>query len=438
MTDLRTSSINNNANYIGLSALREGTATDTSTAIPQLLDPAVEADPYAYYAALRQLEGVRFDDSSAAYLLVRHEDVGAAYRHPAFTTENYAWQLEPALGRTMLQMGGTEHSRVRGLLAPSFRGKGLAAWLTVIEANVTSLLDRSIDAANEHFAALFSPGTTVDIVEDFGHLYPVYVIADMLALPKEDHARFYRWYQVQTAVLSNLSRDPAIVELGHRNSAELRNYLRPIVQQRRTDPGEDFISMLATSEIDGVALTDDEVMTHTNHLLNAGSETTDRTIANLLMHLLVDRQRYEEVEANRDMVVPAISETLRLTPPSQMNGRLLSEEVTMRGVTMPAGSLVMLIMASANRDEARYEHPDVFDLHRSDLNHETAFSGTGEHFAFGYGRHFCLGAMVAKSELSSALGMMLDRFPGMRLASADTPQSQGLKMRSPRELRVVL
>lgn len=416
----------------------KGRATDTSTEIPQLLDPRVEADPYAYYATLRHLDGIRFDDSADAYLLVRHEDVGAAYRHPAFTTENYAWQLEPALGRTMLQMGGTEHARVRGLLAPSFRGKGLAAWLTVIEANVASLLDRSVESAGEHFATAFQPGMSVDIVEDFAHLYPVYVIADMLALPKEDHARFYRWYQVQTAVLSNLSRDPAIVELGHRNSAELRDYLRPIVQQRRTDPGEDFISMLATSQIDGVPLTDDEVMTHTNHLLNAGSETTDRTIANLLMHLLVDRERYEEVLADRDLVIPAISETLRLTPPSQMNGRLLSEDVTMRGVTMPAGSLVMLIMAAANRDEARYAHADSFDLHRSDLNHETAFSGTGEHFAFGYGRHFCLGAMVAKNELSHALGLMLDRFPGMRLEAEEAPRSQGLKMRSPRELRVVL
>ncbi len=438
MTAPRTCTINNNANYMGHLAPREGTATDTSVVIPQLLDPAVEADPYAFYAALRRLEGIQFDDGSGAYLLVRHEDVGAAYRNPAFTTENYAWQLEPALGRTMLQMGGTEHSRVRKLLAPSFRGKGLAAWLTVIEANVTSLLDRSIDSANERFASLLKPGANIDIVQDFAHLYPVFVIADMLALPKEDHARFYSWYQVQTAVLSNLSRDPAVVELGHRNSAELREYLRPIVQRRRSDPGEDFISMLATSQIDGVALTDDEVMTHTNHLLNAGSETTDRTIANLLMHLLVDRERYEEVLANRNMIIPAISETLRLTPPSQMNGRLLSEEVTMRGVTMPAGSLVMLIMASANRDEARYARPDVFDLHRSDLNHESAFSATGEHFAFGYGRHFCLGAMVAKSELASALDMMLDRFPRMRLASTTAPPSQGLKMRSPRELRVVL
>ena len=179
-------------------------------------------------------------------------------------------------------------------------------------------------------------------------------------------------------------------------------------------------------------------MTHATHLLNAGSETTDRTLANLFAHLLIKRERYEEVLADRSLVTAAISETLRVTPPSQMNGRVTTEDVEIKGVHIPAGSLVMLIMASANRDERRFSNPDTWDMHRTDLNHAKAFTSTGEHFAFGYGRHFCLGAMVAQKELETSLNVFLDRFPDMRLADGFAPTSRGIKMRSPTELRIVL
>ena len=126
--------------------------------LPQLLAPEVEDDPPAYYKALRELDTIRFDESSGAFLLVRHEDVSAAYRDPIFTTQNYAWQLEPVMGRTILQMNGAEHAKVRGLMGPSFRGHGLSGWLGPIEQNVAGILDSTVGQTTRRPDARIPPG----------------------------------------------------------------------------------------------------------------------------------------------------------------------------------------------------------------------------------------------------------------------------------------
>jgi pulcherriminic acid synthase len=240
------------------------------------------------------------------------------------------------------------------------------------------------------------------------------------------------------AFLANLENDPKVHDSGIQARVELWEYLTPIIQERRANPGTDLISTLATAEFEGEMLTDEEVATHTTQLLNAGAETTDKTFGSIFRHLLLDRSIFEAVRDNRSLVTPVISETLRVTPPSQMNGRVLSEDVEVAGVTMPAGSLVHLVMASANRDERRFANSEIFDPYRTDFNHEKAFSGSGEHFAFGFGIHGCVGAQLAQAELEIGLNALLDRFPDMRLADGFTPREEGVKFRAPRELRVVL
>ncbi|MDQ7907459.1 cytochrome P450 [Phytohabitans sp. ZYX-F-186] len=407
-------------------------------AVQSLLAQETERDPHAYYAYLREHDPVHYDEEAGAYLLTRHEDVGAAYRNPAFSTANYRWQLEPVMGRTILQMDGREHASVRGMMSPSFRGQGLRAWLPLIERTVGELLDDSLRTTVDSLVGRMAKGGEVDLVPRFSHLLPVYVIAEVLGLPRSDHELFYGWYQAQSQFLSNLSRDPRVERRGARALKELREYLAPLVARRRAEPGDDFVSKLARAEVDGRRLTDEEVMTHATHLLNAGSETTDRTVTNLLNHLLTVPERYAAVRDDRSLVPRAIGETLRLTPPSQMNGRVTTEDVEVRGVRIPAGSFVLLVIASANRDERRFANAARFDMYRDDLRHEQAFSGVGEHFAFGFGRHFCLGATVARSELEISLNALLDAFPDMRLAPGFVAEERGLKMRSPRALRVVL
>lgn len=414
------------------------TSMTTDRPLPLLLSDEVAADPYAFYRRLRAEAPLHFDESTQSYLITRHAAVSEGYRHPAFTTKNYEWQMEPVFGRTLLQMEGTEHSRKRALVSPYFRGKGLEHWIPVIMRNVAAILDDVVERNAAELADGLASTGEVDLVADFAHYLPVYVIADMLDLPKSDHQTFFGWYQALIAFLSNLSKDPAVHERGLAAHGEIRAYLAPIIAERRRDPGTDLISALIVAEVEGEHLDDEEIGTHVTQILNAGSETTDKCLSSLFTHLLVEGGNYEAVRDDRSLVTAAIGETLRLTPPSQMNGRVLSEDVEIEGQVVPAGSWVNLVMASANRDERRFGNAEVFDLHRTDLDHSKAFTASGEHFAFGYGRHFCLGAMLAKTEMEIALNAILDRYPRMRLAPGFVPREQGLKMRAPAEVLVTL
>lgn len=410
----------------------------STIAVPPLLSAEGSADPYAVYRLLRAEDPVHYDESTESYLVTRHADVAAGYRHPAFTTRNYEWQLEPVFGRSLLQLEGREHARKRALVSPNFRGKGLEAWMPVIHRNVRQILDGGVEAKVESLLRTLEPGQEVDLLEEFAHHLPVSVITAMLELPREDEAKFLGWYNRMIAFLGNLEKDPQVHESGIRARVELREYLAPIIRERRHYPGTDLISTLATAEIDGETLTDSEVATHTTQLLNAGSETTDKTFGSLFRHLLLNREYFEAVREDRSLVTPVIGETLRVSPPSQMNGRVLAEDVEVTGVTIPAGSLVHLVMASANRDERRFENSEVFDPYRKDFDHAKAFIGSGEHFAFGFGIHTCVGAQLAKAELEIGVNALLDRFPDMRLADGFVPKEEGVKFRAPRELRVVL
>ena len=413
------------------------TAMTTQT-WPAFLSPEVAADPPAFYRRLRAESPVHWDEGLRGYLLSRHADVGRAYKSPAFSTRNYEVSLEPVFGRSLLQMDGAEHSRKRALVTPHFRGKGLESWTPVVARNVAALLAGSVASATERAMAAFRPGATVDLLNDFGYFLPVYVITDMLGLPQGDYDRFYAWYTAHIDFLGNMARDPGVDARGRQATAELWDYLTPFIAERRRNPGADLISALVTAEVDGETLGDDEVRVHITQLLNAGSETTGKSLASMFTHLLTRRQLFEAVRDDRSLLVPAISESLRLSPPSQMNGRLTVQEVEIEGVAIPAGSLVMLLIASANRDERRFTHPEAYDPFRTDMDHAKAFSATGEHFAFGWGRHFCLGAMLAKSELEHASSALLDRFPQMRMADGFEPRWTGLKMRSVDALRVTL
>ncbi|CAB4952916.1 MAG: cytochrome P450 [Actinobacteria bacterium] len=405
---------------------------------PALLSDEVASDPYAFYRRLREERPLHYDGETNSYLVTRHATVSSSYRNPAFSTKNYEWQMEPVFGRTLLQMEGTEHSRKRALVSPWFRGRGLENWMPVIMRNVSTILDGLVERNVEELAGRFVSGTEVDLIAEFAHYLPVYVISDTLALPKSDTQMFWGWYQALIAFLSNLKKDPDVHQRGLDAHDEIRAYLAPIIAERRANPGNDLISALIVAEVDGERLDDEEIGTHATQILNAGSETTDKTLGSLFGHLLTNRENFEAVRDDRSLVTAAIGETLRVTPPSQMNGRILSEDVELEGETVPAGSWVNLVMASANRDERRFANSELFDLFRTDMDHSKAFTASGEHFAFGYGRHFCLGAMLAKSEMEISLNLMLDRFPDMRLADGFVPQAKGLKMRAPDQMRVVL
>jgi pulcherriminic acid synthase len=406
--------------------------------LPTFFSAEVAADPPAFYRTLRSEAPVHFDPELNGFLLTRHADVAKAYRDPIFSSASYERIIEPVFGRSLLQMDGKEHARKRALVTPYFRGKGLDSWQGVIMHNAMAILGDATTGAAAHLASRFEPGQTVDIANEFCNYLPVYVITEMLGLPRDDYPLFKSWYTAHTNFIGAFGTDPEIDRVGRAATAELWEYLTPIIAERRVNPGSDLISTLVTAEVNGEKFDDVEVKTHATQLLNAGAETTGKALASMVGLVLERRELFEELLEDRSKVTAAISETLRFVPPSQMNSRQVTEDVELHGRHIPAGSLVVLVIGSANRDEARFVDADVFDPHRTDLEHEKVFNNTGEHFAFGGGRHFCLGAMLARSELEVGMNLILDRFPDVRLADGFTPVWSGVKARYLPELPLTL
>ncbi|PSK97743.1 pulcherriminic acid synthase [Murinocardiopsis flavida] len=392
---------------------------------PDILSPEFAADPYAAYRTLLQDSPLAWHDAMGSYIVSRYDDVARAFKDPAFTTDNYAWQLEPAHGRTILQMSGREHSVRRALVAPAFRGRELEQrFLPAIERNSRELIDR------------FRTTGSADLVGDFARHFPINVIVDMLGLDPSDHARFQVWYAAIIGFLGNLAQDPEVAAAGIRTREELAAYLIPVIRRRRREPGDDLLSTLCAAEVDGTSMSDEDVKAFCSLLLAAGGETTDKAIAGVFKNLLEHPEQLAEVRADRGLVANAFAETLRYSPPVHMIMRQPAEDIALSGGTVPAGSTVTCLIGAANRDPRRFAAPDTFDIHRADLPTDTAFSAAAHHLSFALGRHFCVGALLAKAEIDVGVNQLLDAMPDLRIADGHTPAEEGVFTRGPATLPV--
>jgi pulcherriminic acid synthase len=395
----------------------------TAPELPDLLSEEFAADPYSAYRVLRERAPLLWHEGTRSFVISRYEDVARAFRDPVFTTANYDWQVAPVHGRTILQLSGREHSVRRALVAPAFRGEELRTrFLPVIEENARTLIDDFRNAGK------------VELVGQFSTRFPINVIVDMLGLDRADHDRFHIWYTAIIAFLGNLAQDPEVAAAGERTRAELAAYMLPIVRQRRENPGDDLLSRLCLAEIDGTRMSDEDIKAFVSLLLAAGGETTDKAISAVMANLLAHPGQLAAVRADRGLIARAFAETLRYSPPVHMIMRQPDADVRVAGGTIPAGSTVTCLIGAANRDPDRYRDPDRFDLFRDDLTVAGAFSAAADHLAFALGRHFCVGALLAKSEVEVGVGMLLDAMPDARFADGFVPVEGGVFTRGPVEL----
>ncbi len=394
---------------------------------PDILSPEFERDPYRAYRRMRDDEPLIWHEATNSYIVSRYEDVERVFKDKKgeFSTENYDWQIEPVHGRTILQLSGREHAVRRALVAPAFRGSDLRdKFLPVIERNSRELIDR------------FRTTGSVDLVTDYASRFPVNVIADMLGLDKSDYDRFHGWYTAVIAFLGNLSGDQEVIRAGERTRVEFAEYMLPIIRERREAPGDDLLSVLCTAEVDGVRMSDEDIKAFCSLLLAAGGETTDKAIAAIFANLLRHPDQLAAVRADRELISRAFAETLRYTPPVHMIMRQSTTEVALSGGTVPAGATVTCLIGAANRDGKRYRDPDSFDIFREDLAATNAFSAAADHLAFALGRHFCVGALLAKAEVEIGVGQLLDAMPDIRLADGFDPVEHGVFTRGPQSLPV--
>lgn len=393
--------------------------------IPDILSAEFAENPYPAYKVMRDEAPLYHHEAMQSYIVSRYEDVERVFKDQVFTTANYDWQLEPVHGRTILQLSGREHSVRRALVAPAFRGSELEEkFLPVIEKNASELIDA------------FRKDGSVDLVEQFATRFPIGVIVDMLGLDKSDHPRFQKWYTSIIAFLGNLSQDPVVAEAGLRTKEEFAEYMLPIIRERRSNLGDDLLSTLVTAEIDGEVMSDEDVKAFCSLLLAAGGETTDKALGSMFALLLQHPEQLAAVREDRSLIDRAFAEALRFHPPVHMIMREPAEDVEIAGGVIPAGSTVTALIGAANRDERRYKDPDTFNIFRDDLNVTTAFSAAADHLAFALGRHFCVGALLAKTEVQVASNMLLDAMPDMRLEEGFVPREKGVFTRGPEALRV--
>jgi len=373
-------------------------------------DVAINEDPYPTYARLRDEAPLYHNERYDFWALSRHEDVQKALANWQVFSSTRSDILDIMKADIELPKGVVMfedppvHTMHRGLLSRVFTPKRMAQ----LEDEVRRFCVRCLDPL------VGSDG--FDIIAELASILPMRVISMLLGIPEQDQVA------VRDKTDDNLRTQPGepmvIVEEEVASGAMFAEY----IEWRADHPSDDLMSVLLGAEFedeDGQKrrLTRQEVLTYTSVLAGAGNETTGRLIGWLAKVLAEHPDQRRAVVGDRSLVPKVIEETLRFEPTGHATARYVTEDVEYYGTTMPAGSAVLLISASANRDPRRYADPDVYDIRRSDTQHLT----------FGYGLHFCLGSHLARLEGRVALEEILDRWPewdvdytGIKLAPTST------------------
>jgi cytochrome P450 len=358
-----------------------------------MIDQAAFSESGTYYSA--------FSYAAVAQVLLDGE---------TFSSSGYGRTMGLVMGHSILEMDDPEHHRYRNLLQQAFSQKAMDRWERDLVAPVVArCIDRFVDRGR------------ADLVRELTFPFPLQVIAGMLGLPAADLPRFHRLAVELISIAVDVPRGIAA-------SQQLRDYFGEVLAARRTQPGEDLISVLATAELDGQWLTDEEIFAFLRLLLPAGAETTYRSSSNLLYGLLANPDQLAALRADRSLMRRAIEEGLRWEAPLTQIARTATRDVVVDGVAVPAGAVIGVCLGAANHDASRWDDPERFDVFREPK----------QHMAFAYGPHTCLGMHLARMETRVAIDAVLDRLPNLRLdPEADDVHVTGLTFRAPARLPVV-
>lgn len=320
-------------------------------------------------------------------------------------------------GRTILEMVGDEHRRYRALVQPAFSPKRADWW---IDRWIATLVDEAISA--------FEGTGTAELNAELCARIPLQTITSSFGLTREEALDFREGAEGGMARGDGEFDMEAFMERHERGTAMLKR----VIEDRRAYPQDDVITLLVESEIeeDGERhlLDDQEISAFARLILTAGSGTTWRQLGILLVALLKDPALLAAVRDDRELLRRAIEEVVRWEPTDPIFRRLVTRNVDLCGVEIPAGAIVEMVLGAANRDPARWDDPDVFDPYRP-VKPNVGFAG---------GPHVCLGMHVARAEMWVAMNAVLDRLPDLRFDPAvPEPRIIGLEHRGPNGIPVV-
>ncbi len=374
-------------------------------------------NPYPAYARLRGAAPVLREPRTGSWMLFDYESVKRALTdHAAFSSV-----VSPPGSRTaqwLIFSDPPRHTKLRALVTRAFTSRAVANLEPRIREIADSLLDRTAERGE------------MDLVGDFSVPLPLMVIAELLGAPVGDWPRFRAWSDaimgLSYAVAGSPEAERAVAHFVAVHE-EMRAYLAVLANERRTRPADDLLTRLVEAEVDGARLSDDELLGFFQLLLLAGHETTTNLIDNAVLSFLEHPDQLARLRQSPALWPSAIEEVLRYRSPVQTMFRVTTRDAELRGQRIPAGSLVMPMIGSANRDAAQFADPDRFDVARD----------PNPHVAFGHGIHFCVGAPLARLEARVALPVLIERLPGLALASAEPWEPrQAFHVHGPARLRV--
>jgi cytochrome P450 len=362
-----------------------------------------KADPFPFYARLRVEQPVcrvtvpLMPGINEAWLVTRYDDVVNVLKDSRFAKSRLHASRKPwlpsfvkPLERNMLDLDEPDHTRLRTLVHKAFT----PAMVERLQERIQEIADQLIDAVQHQ--------GSMELVRAYAVLLPLTVIVELLGIPSRDRDRFHRWSKAALrtpTALNTLRSIPAIWAF--------MCYLRRLFRELRSTPQDGLLTALVQVEEAGDRLGEDELLAMAILLLIAGHETTVNLISSGTLALLQHPDQLQLLRADSSLIKSAVEELLRYTNPLETaTPRYTRDVVTVAGVTIPRGSLVLAVIASANRDETQFDHPERLDIMRE----------KNRHVAFGQGAHFCLGAPLARLEGQIAINTLLRRLPNLQLA----------------------
>ncbi|WP_224249225.1 cytochrome P450 [Hyalangium gracile] len=381
----------------------------------QPLAPPQLDDPFPLYARLRREAPVTFAPGFHLWLVSRYQDVMTVLKdtrrfssrdilRPPVDLPKELVELLTASGYSadypLLGDDPPAHTRIRALVGKAFS-----------PPNVSAMEPRIRAIARGHLDALLRNGTRADLISNLAWALPMDVITELLGVPHADRNQIREWTEHEKLIFVP-QIPPDALRRAVEGVAAFRRYLRALVEDRQKNPREDILSTLISARIDGEnPLTTLELMNLASVLVFAGNETTTNLIGTTLLHLLRKPALWEELRANPAAIPNTIEEALRFDAPVVGMMRTATEPVQLGGANIPAGARLLLLFASANRDETVFTDAERFDLHRANAS---------RHLGFGHGTHYCVGAPLARLEARVALGLLIEHLPNPRLAAGET------------------
>jgi cytochrome P450 len=366
-----------------------------------LMAPEVLADPYPTYAELRRNAPVSLVDPGGFYALTRYDDVMFALKNPqVFSSEGFRNALKPAwLGHnpfadSMIVLDPPKHGRLRSLVSRAFGPAAVAR----LEPRVRAFAQETVER--------LPLGQPMDWVKAFALPIPSSVIVELLGLDSSLRSRFKQYADDLTSVTTVSPDMTARMEEIRTSIREAEQYIQQVQADRRREPKDDLVTDLLRAQVDGESLTEAEVTSFLLLLLGGGLETTVHLLNHAARLLMEHPEVLARVRADLSLIPKLVEEVLRYEPTVRSVYRLVMEDVELSGVRIPKGSRVLLLIGSANRDEAHFPDAERFDIDRGGMNN----------LPFGHGIHFCLGAPLARLEARVALEELLPRIQGFSAA----------------------